>query len=566
MKLIDIQLSSLLFIVPLIHLLVSPHTKVEESFNLQAVHDILVYATPITNVHDRLAAAYDHFTFPGVVPRTFVGAVLLSGISQPLIAFSSFQHAQLIVRAVLGAFNAGCLLVFRNALASAYGNGVARWWTVMLITQFHVMYYLSRTLPNMFAFGLTTLAFAFILPKSSQLKASRRRKQAIVCLTLAAAVFRSELAILLATTGGYLLVSRQMSLTAMVPVFLTAFIGSLTMSVPIDSYFWQRWLWPELAGFYYNTILGSASNWGVSSWHYYFSSALPRLLLNPLAPILIIFSLAQPGTSRQAQLLTIPSLLFVAIYSFQPHKEARFIFYAIPPLTAAAALGANYVSSRISRSVAYRLATYSIAASIPFALALSSATLLVSSLNYPGGDALVQLQSIVARDLPEQAPDQTIAFAHADVLTCMTGLSLFGQNPHGLPLAFAEDDSVGLEAGSQPLVLINKAEKNATLGWPVFWKVLDYALEENPALPMGDWEVLGVVQGFDGIEFRKPGDPEEDRGEQSDTDAVAGENNVLGLGATLANVRRTVREYTGGWWIGPRMAPRIRIMKKFERV
>lgn len=409
-----------------------------------------------------------------------------------------------------------------------------------------------------------TLAFAFILPKSSEAKALRRRKQAIICLTLSAAIFRSELAILLATTGLYLLVSGQMPLTAIVPVFLGAFIGSLAISVPIDSYFWQQWLWPELAGFYYNTILGSASNWGTSPWHYYLTSALPRLLLNPLAPLLIIYALAQPGTSRQAQQLSIPPLLFTAIYSIQPHKEARFIFYVIPPLTAAAALGANYISSRMSRSIPYRLATYAIAVSIPCVLALSSATLVVSALNYPGGDALVQLRSLTARDLPSQAPDQSTASAHADVLTCMTGLTLFGQNPLGLPLTFATVDNVSLEPGLPPLLLIDKMEKSATLGLPRFWQDLDYALEENPALPLGDWEVMGVVQGFDGIEFRKPGEPEdvEQRGDAETT----GEDNVLGLGAIVADIRRTVRNYTGGWWIGPRMASRIRIMRKFERV
>lgn len=149
--------------VPLLHLVISPHTKVEESFNIQAVHDILVYGTPTSNINQRFTTAYDHFSFPGAVPRSFVGAVVLSGISQPLVALAGFQYAQLIVRAVLGAFNAACLLAFKNALATAFGKPASRWWTVFMVCQFHVMYYLSRTLPNMFAFGLSKFSILVFL-------------------------------------------------------------------------------------------------------------------------------------------------------------------------------------------------------------------------------------------------------------------------------------------------------------------------------------------------------------------------------------------------------------------
>lgn len=156
----DIALASLLFTTPLIHLLLAPYTKVEESFNLQATHDILVYGLPLfgrrsDDAAGRIAAAYDHFAFPGAVPRTFTGAVLLAGLSQPVVGLVGFQHAQLVVRAVLGVGNAACLLVFWGFLRRAFGVGVARWWTGMLVTQFHVMFYLSRTLPNMYAFALS---------------------------------------------------------------------------------------------------------------------------------------------------------------------------------------------------------------------------------------------------------------------------------------------------------------------------------------------------------------------------------------------------------------------------
>lgn len=133
----------------------APHTKVEESFNIQAAHDILVYGTPTRDVDSRLRQAYDHFDFPGAVPRTFIGAVLLSGLGQPIIQLVGFRHAQFVVRAVLGLFNAVSLLVLARGLGRAFGPGVRRWFLLLVAGQFHVVFYASRTLPNMFAFGLS---------------------------------------------------------------------------------------------------------------------------------------------------------------------------------------------------------------------------------------------------------------------------------------------------------------------------------------------------------------------------------------------------------------------------
>lgn len=49
----------------LLHLYLAPYSKVEESFNMQAVHDFLV--------HGHNVEVYDHQEFPGVVPRSFIG-------------------------------------------------------------------------------------------------------------------------------------------------------------------------------------------------------------------------------------------------------------------------------------------------------------------------------------------------------------------------------------------------------------------------------------------------------------------------------------------------------------
>lgn len=139
----------------LLHLVVAPYTKVEESFNIQAIHDIATYGFATQNTSSTIQEYYDHATFPGAVPRTFVGALALAGLSKPLLWLGCGQYSQLIVRAVLGLFNSYALLKYRGSLERAFGRDVGRWYVLLQATQFHVTYYASRTLPNMFAFGLS---------------------------------------------------------------------------------------------------------------------------------------------------------------------------------------------------------------------------------------------------------------------------------------------------------------------------------------------------------------------------------------------------------------------------
>lgn len=319
-------------------------------------------------------------------------------------------------------------------------------------------------------------------------------------------------------------------------------------------------MWPELAAFYFNAILGSSSEWGVSAWHYYFSSALPRVLLNPITLGLIVLAAGLPATRRQVLDLTLPGLAFVAIYSLQPHKETRFIFYVIPSLTAAAALGASYLSNRAAKGTVYLAASGVVVLSALACFAVSIGMLLLSSLNYPGGDALNQLAALTSatHDVSPKNP----VHIHADVLTCMTGLTLFGQNPSGLPIALDVPSSDVLASlPTKPLVLYDKNEDDDVLRTQSFWKQFDYVLAEDPSKVIGGhWKTIGVVQGYDGIEILRPGQTR-----KHDEDVESGRKyHFLGRGAVVAHLRELVRKVTRGWWIGPRMAPRIFILQQVQ--
>lgn len=127
-------------------------------------------------------------------------------------------------------------------------------------------------------------------------------------------------------------------LRSIIPAGLLGLVIGLALTVPIDSFFWQRfWIWPELIGFIYNVVNKQSVNWGIQPWHFYFTDALPRVLFNRLIILVCLpFTLSIPILRRPALDILIPNLLFIAIYSFQPHKEWRFIVYTIPPINAVA--------------------------------------------------------------------------------------------------------------------------------------------------------------------------------------------------------------------------------------
>lgn len=434
-------------------------------------------------------------------------------------------------------------------------------------------------------------------------------KRAIGVLTAVGVVFRSELALLLGSHAFYLLIQRRISLDPLQDILPSGLLGliiGLLVSVPVDSYFWQHFpTWAELSGFMYNIMEGKAVDWGTSPFYFYFVSSLPRLVFNPLAYYLCIpMALSMRPLRKPARDIVLPNLFFVFLYSFQPHKEWRFIVYVIPPLLATAAAGAAWIWNRRAKVLMYRFLSLCLIASTFASFGASFTMLAISRLNYPGAEALNRLHTIA------NGEKRTIN-VHMDTLTCMTGVTHFLEHPQPK------------EISNATIWRYDKTEDADRLLDPAFWLQFDYVLAESPERVIGKWEIVDTVDGYSSLALLGPGQPIEDTEtlDQNSLDAPLqriiksrsfgkARSEIASALSSLADSARaiigkllqngfkfeaaeslkvlkasaddfraldsreqqlrvttwgynTARRYlTGGWWVKPRMEPKIRILRQ----
>ncbi|XP_045165621.2 probable Dol-P-Man:Man(7)GlcNAc(2)-PP-Dol alpha-1,6-mannosyltransferase [Mercenaria mercenaria] len=439
-----------------LHVIVCPYTKVEESFNIQAIHDVLHHTTNISQ--------YDHLQFPGVVPRTFLGPLVVALSSAPVVGVMSAVNVpkifeQTVVRLCLGNAVLVGLLAYADAVKKIFGRRTAQILLLITASQFHFLFYCSRPLPNIFALVLVLFALR------SWLK--QQHKSFIWLSGAAILIFRSELSLFLGILLLMDIVRQRVSIVSLITTAVPAAVVLLVTTVVVDSYFWQRYLWPEGEVLWYNTILNKSSNWGTLPFFWYFYSALPRALSFSifLVPLGLYLS------PRLVQLV-LPALIFVLLYSFLPHKELRFIIYVIPVCNTAVAETLHKLWINRNKSLFKKLMAFGAVLHICGNICTSGVFLYTSYLNYPGGQALHRLHQIESPNLD--------VHVHIDVAAAQTGITRFGQMYPNWIYNKTED----LVPGGEEMM----SYSHIILGDP-----------ENLEFYKTTHTVLDTVDGFDGL-------------------------------------------------------------------
>lgn len=500
-------LDAVLLAVVAYHMYMAPYTKVEELFTIQAVHDIVNYGVfPPSVITDN----YDHQSFPGVVPRTFVGAVVLAIASKAvamvlalaghdLMAEGHTQTAMLaVVRAVLGLANVALLIAICAAvdrITPRSKKQLSSWFLAVLVSQFHLLYYALRTLPNFVALPIVNYAIAQLLESNYT---------GLALLAFAGVVFRLEIGVFATIIA--IIASLGFGRVHPVRCFVLLAVGSLVglaVTVSCDLYFWGRFLWPEFAAFHFNVVAGQLAEWGTEPWMAYFNKYLWQLFRPPIVLLLLLPGLttdpsqevnavldiedeepekestdettpesrAEPTIKIDAsrpgrnslRILFFSSVFYIAAMLFQPHKEWRFIIYTVPIFSLQAANALNNLFIRCTTLRANQTLLVGLTGALVVGAAIGGLSGYVSLYNYPGGDALDQANHWI-----HAYRSNSLAMVHMDVAACMSGITRF-QEIHRADgsIDYDKTEDAALIRRLNPDLMITESRKDD--GWELVY-------------------------------------------------------------------------------------------------
>ncbi|WFC98466.1 dolichyl-P-Man:Man7GlcNAc2-PP-dolichol alpha-1,6-mannosyltransferase [Malassezia yamatoensis] len=473
----------------IIPIALAPFTKVEESFTLQAVHDLLTYG-----VRNGLAE-YDHIHFPGAVPRSFLGPIVIASLSSPVLWFKRLAsetnsvQAQFIVRLALAFASWLALIQFAKSVLRAQAARTFFYW--ICASQYHLVFWSTRTTPNSVAFPIVVLAAALLFSDTL-----RQVKAGLAMMIVVACTLRLEVLGIAAPACLYAWRLRHIPLTSILGLgVVSTFFGAL-LTLSIDTFFWSgvdreqlpslgQIVWPELNAVQFNVLQGHSAEWGTDPWYSYWFIQLPRLLA-PTLPLLLVGLVQRSSIGFPRSALLLMCIFHTSLLSMLAHKEWRFLQYTLPLWNAISAQGAVTLSRSAQRLI-YRgwaklLPWFFVALNLAFAIV----SIYASMYNYPGGRAL--------QIFHQKVSDQGHVKVHLDTLATMTGVSRF-QSTH------LTRPPTSLVSSSMPFWMYDKTENLDTdADWGSFTHLIsEYKDCRVPGHSDHPWTRLRDAQDCEGL-------------------------------------------------------------------
>lgn len=527
-------------------MVVAPFTKVEESFYLHAIHDSVYIG--LDHVQD-----FDHRTFGGVVKRSCVPAVflsfpliyleqfcskiglLLSSYRNFLISFGQMINKYGIVEAVeklpnlkVSASTSSMVTKFETLLVVRFflllvcclslkflhscistatnkksANGrLVTIWQLMTYSLPHLVFYLSRTLPNVMVLPMVWVSMGYFIkgdiPKS------------VLIMTISG-FLRFDMIVFAAIMT---LMAWQNKLISLRSSIINVAIGCIMggyLSYQLDGYFWfhedseqNASPWnriAELDGFIFNILNGKSEQWGVEPVYAYFVKYLPKIFatngfITPITCLCFtIWGLVDPIKRRQLDRVnydigTIHVLLwsclsFILVLSLNGHKEWRFLMFTLPVLTLGGASMVDYTLDVVKNDNFKKSFIWLIL--IGGYILGGFATLgftYVSSWNYPGGYIMQRLnERMYHRGIQLGQTD-----IHLDVGTCMNGANLFTQLRPDLQEKLS--------------VHYDKTEDVQELASKRFSYWVSFGDNSPPSQPGCAWKLVDVETAYGGLNWR----------------------------------------------------------------
>lgn len=194
-------------------------------------------------------------------------------------------------------------LVFRSGVSTRFGRRGGQLLCLIGSTTFHLPFYMSRPLPNTYAFMGSLLAHG-VWMRGETVMGMGAGLAGLAILAPFAVIFRCDLLVLIVPWSLQLLLSREILFSHAAIVGLSVTVCSAALSRFVDTWFWGTvpWeghplIWPEANVLLFNTVDNKSSEWGTAPWHWYFTRAIPkvsghnhsRIELEPHTFIILIF-------------------------------------------------------------------------------------------------------------------------------------------------------------------------------------------------------------------------------------------------------------------------------------